>query len=52
MMKRSEISEEIRWVWNCPECGYCNEGSDDPDYEDEVSCEECNKTFEIEEDDE
>lgn len=50
-MKRSEISEEIRYIWDCPKCGYSNEQSENPDYRGDVICESCGELVYIEDDD-
>jgi rRNA maturation endonuclease Nob1 len=47
-IKREEITEEVRYVWECPKCSHFNEGCDDPDYMDEIMCEECGEDLEIE----
>lgn len=49
-MKRSEIGEEIRYVWDCPKCGHFNEQDGDPDDYGCVICEGCGEGFEIEDD--
>lgn len=48
-IKRSEITEETRYVWECPKCGYYNETPDDPNYEESVFCEneECSTDFKL-----
>lgn len=40
-----EVYELERWGWDCPECGHFNEISEDPSYEEELYCFECEKTF-------
>lgn len=47
-MKRSEVSEEVRYVWTCPSCEAINEDCDDPNYEDAYFCSECGDTVELE----
>jgi len=47
-IKRESISEEIRYVWKCPNCGDCNESNEDPDYEEEFYCDGCGESFEFE----
>lgn len=46
-INRDEISEEIVYVWTCPECGSISDSKDDPDYEETMYCEHCNEVFEI-----
>ncbi len=46
-LNKSDISEEIRYVWECPKCQHFNEGTDDPDYEEMFHCEECAESFDI-----
>ena len=47
-IKRESISEEIRYAWECPNCGNYNESSEDPDYEEELYCGGCRESFELE----
>ena len=47
-MKRSEISEEIRYVFECPKCGELNEQCEDPEDETTVLCDFCTQEIEIE----
>jgi len=49
-MKRSEITEETIYVWNCPKCETFIEDREDPDYEESVYCEHCNESFNLEDD--
>ena len=49
-VKLSDFSEEIRYVVECPECGDCYEGTDDPAYEESFYCEGCQKIIAIEDD--
>lgn len=44
----NDFSEETRYVWKCPKCEQYNEECEDPSYEEEVTCEGCSETFEIE----
>ena len=34
-----------RWGWNCPKCGAWNELEDDPNCQDEVACDICERKF-------
>ena len=45
-MEKVEVHECIRYCWECPGCGHFNEDTEDPDYQEEVTCEECSKDFE------
>ena len=45
-IKFDEISEESRWVFDCPECGECSESCDEP--RDTINCEQCGATIEVE----
>lgn len=47
---RSEITEEIYWVFKCPSCSNMTDMYDDPDYEEYAGCDHCKKTFKIEDD--
>ena len=49
-IKYSEVSEETRFVFDCPYCGYTQEEYEDPINEDEITCEECKEVFGIEND--
>ena len=49
-IKLSDFSEEVRYVWDCPLCGYCNEQPDDPNYEESCYCENCKESSDIEDD--
>jgi uncharacterized protein YbaR (Trm112 family) len=46
-IKREDISEETRYVWECPKCQHFNESCDDPNYEESMWCEDCNESFDI-----
>ena len=49
-IKRSDITEESHWIWECPYCGQYNTIDDDPeDYcYDDVCCEGCKITLTVE----
>ncbi len=49
-MKRSEIGEETRYVWECPKCGEFNEECEDPVYEESYMCEYCEHVEPLEDD--
>ena len=40
-MKRSEISEEIRYVYRCPKCGEINEEWEYEEDDEKLVCEHC-----------
>lgn len=46
-IKREEISEATRWVFDCPSCGEFSESVDDIS-DGEITCEHCSASFEIE----
>lgn len=46
-LKRSDVSEEIRFVWDCPNCGYFNETYESPDEVEDYCCDDCKKCFEL-----
>jgi transcription elongation factor Elf1 len=43
-----DISEEQRWVFTCPKCKELAESYDDPTSTDNIECEHCGETFELE----
>lgn len=47
-IKRSEISEELYWSFECPKCKSCSDIYEDPDYEETVVCENCHVEFDME----
>ena len=49
-MKRSEITEETRYVWVCPKCKEYNEDCEDHDHDEFLYCENCSEEFELEDD--
>jgi rubredoxin len=42
-VEKVKLHPETIWNWECPACGVMHEEFDD--YEDEVICEDCWKTF-------
>jgi hypothetical protein len=48
-MKRSEISEEIRYVWECPVCDWINEERGKNIYTRiDLNCVGCGETIDLE----
>ena len=47
-IKRNEIHEEMIYVWQCPNCKDYNETHDDPQHDNEICCDSCGLTIEIE----
>ena len=45
MTKKVKVYETTVYVWECPSCGHFNEDGEDPDYQEEVTCEDCCKDF-------
>ena len=43
---REEITEEISWFWDCPNCGFENEDIEEPEYI--CHCISCGESFEVE----
>ena len=46
-IKRSEFTEETIYIAQCPSCGEYIEINDDPQYEEEVTCDSCGKIFDL-----
>ncbi len=52
VMKRTDVGEEIRYIWDCPKCLEYNEECEDPNYEDSYVCEHCGHVEQLEDGDE
>ena len=46
-LNRSDISEEIYWVWECSKCNSYNDEFDAPEDSEIYICENCNTEFEL-----
>lgn len=46
-LKRSLLTEEAYWVYECPNCGEYDEIYDDPKYTDEIFCQHCGERIKI-----
>jgi len=44
---RIDVFQVVYYGWNCPECGYYNELSEQPDDQEQLECESCEEAFEI-----